>query len=78
MTTNRFVHMANQVAAFFDAYPEAEAVEAVVAHIRQFWDPRMRNALVAQLNTGGEGLSPLALSAARRLDASRAPRTDRA
>jgi formate dehydrogenase subunit delta len=67
METERLVSMANQIAAFFRPYPEAEAVTGVADHIRQFWDPRMRAALARHLEAGGAGLDPLALAAARRL-----------
>lgn len=67
MDAERFVRMANQIADFFDAYPEAEAIAETENHIRLFWDPRMRTALAAHVMAGGAGLSPVALAAARRL-----------
>ena len=33
-------------------------------HINKFWEPRMRKALIAHLDTGGEGLDPTILEAA--------------
>ncbi|MDF2233671.1 formate dehydrogenase subunit delta [Albimonas sp. CAU 1670] len=60
MKTDELVRMANQIAAFFQAYPEEEAVDGVAEHIRQFWDPRMRAGLRAHLDAGGAGLDPLA------------------
>jgi len=67
MRTEHLVHMANQIAAFFGAYPEAEAVEGVAAHLRQFWEPRLRAELARHVAAGGAGLDPLVLAAARRL-----------
>lgn len=67
MDAERLVHMANQIAAFFKAYPEPEAIAATATHIRQFWDPRMRKDLAALVASGGAGLSPLALKAAQAL-----------
>ena len=67
METSRLVHMANQIATYFKSYPEAEAVEATADHLRQFWDPRMRHALLTHVAAGGEGLAPLALKAAQSL-----------
>lgn len=66
MKTDELVKMANQIAAYFQAYPEDEAVEGVAEHIRQFWDPRMREGLRAHLGAGGEGLDPLARRGAER------------
>lgn len=67
MQTERLVHRANQIAAFFRAYPEAEAVEGVAVHLRQFWEPRLRGELARHVAAGGAGLDPLVVAAARRL-----------
>ncbi len=67
MESTRLVHMANQIAAFFRAYPEGEAVTATAAHIRQFWDPRMRAQLAKHVEAGGDGLNAISLAAAKRL-----------
>jgi formate dehydrogenase subunit delta len=61
--------MANQIADFFQSYPEAEAVEGVATHIQKFWDPRMRRGIFAHLNAGGAGLKPLAIKALQQLAA---------
>lgn len=69
MDRQRLVAMANQIAAFFKAYPEAEAVKGTQEHIRLYWDPRMRRALADHLaETGGAGLDTIALAAARALE----------
>ena len=67
MSTADIVRMANQIAEFFSAYPEEEALTGASQHIIDFWDPRMRSALEAHLATGGAVLSPLALAAAKRI-----------
>lgn len=67
MTTERMVHMANQIAAFFRSYPHETAVEGIAGHIRQFWERRMREKLLAHVDTGGEGLDPLVVEAVRRM-----------
>ncbi len=36
------VRMANQMADYFEAFPEAEAAPGVADHIRKFWTPKMR------------------------------------
>jgi formate dehydrogenase subunit delta len=63
-TDEKLVYMANQIASFFEAMPEAEAVPGVAKHINDFWDPRMRRKLRAILDAGGKGLSPLVIDAA--------------
>ncbi len=45
----RLGHMAGQIAAFFHHLPEAEAAAAIAGHINQFWSPRMRRALLAEV-----------------------------
>ncbi len=59
------VRMINQMADFYRPYPREEAIAGICEHIVSFWEPRMRKALNTMLNTGGEGLSELALAGAR-------------
>ena len=73
MTTQRLVTMANQVADFFGSYPEAEAIEGTFGHLKSFWDPRMRRALLDWFETGGEGLRPSVLQALKAHRAALAP-----
>jgi formate dehydrogenase subunit delta len=58
-TTDKLIHMANQIGKFFATQGEAGVAEGVATHIKKFWDPRMRKAIVAHLDaTGGAGLEP--------------------
>ncbi|NUB16323.1 hypothetical protein GAY28_29660 [Azospirillum brasilense] len=41
-TTRELVRMANQIASYFQSYPQDEAVTETAGHIRAFWEPRMR------------------------------------
>ncbi|MEX0957134.1 MAG: formate dehydrogenase subunit delta [Rhizobiaceae bacterium] len=66
-TDEKLVYMANQIASFFRSMPEDEAAPGVAKHINDFWDPRMRRKLRAILDAGGDGLSPLVLSAAEEI-----------
>jgi formate dehydrogenase subunit delta len=50
--------MANQIGKFFATQGEQGAVEGISAHIKKFWDPRMRKTIVAHLDHGGDGLDP--------------------
>lgn len=67
MEIERLVYMANQIANYFKAYPDEEAIAGVEEHLRQFWEPRMRAQLIKHLDTGGTGLAPIALAATKRL-----------
>ncbi|WP_374380864.1 formate dehydrogenase subunit delta [Dongia sp.] len=69
MDDNRLISMANQIAEFFQSYPETEAVAGIATHIEKFWDPRMRRGIFAHLKAGGAGLKPLTLKALQDLAA---------
>jgi len=57
MHIESLVRMANQIGAFFEAMPDrAEALQDLATHIRKFWEPRMRTALLAHLDEGGADL----------------------
>ncbi len=59
MDGKKLVKMANEIAAFFAAEPERTvALEGIAGHLRRFWEPRMRTAIFAALDTGGDGMSP--------------------
>ena len=68
MHTENLIHMANQIGSFFEAMPDRdEALEGVAQHIAKFWDPRMRRALLQDVDArAGAGLSPMLAEAIRR------------
>lgn len=54
MHIDSLVRMANQIGAFFEAMPDRpEALEGIAQHLKKFWDPRMRRALLAHVDGGG-------------------------
>jgi formate dehydrogenase subunit delta len=61
MNTDKLVQMANQIADFFGSYPEPEATAGIRQHIKAFWTPRMREALLADRTNAG--LHPLVIKA---------------
>jgi formate dehydrogenase subunit delta len=67
MDTHHLVSMANQIGSFHASLPNrADALKGTANHIRRFWDPRMRRALLEHIDShGGEGLDPLVLEAIR-------------
>ena len=58
MAPDKLVYMANQIGKFFTSQGHDQAVAGTLDHIRKFWDPRMREAIVAHLESGGRGLDP--------------------
>lgn len=66
MSPDKMVHMANQIAAFFESQP-GDAAQGVAAHLSDFWEPRMRAQFLDYVAGGGQGLSPIAQDAAKLL-----------
>jgi len=66
-TLDKLVRMANQIATEFANQQPARAADATSEHLRQFWDPRMRQAITAHLAAGGAGLGDIAREAIGRL-----------
>lgn len=60
------IRLAGDIARQFRHRPAEEAAAAVAGHIRQFWDPRMRRALLAEVDAGAE-TDPLVVAAVERL-----------
>jgi formate dehydrogenase subunit delta len=58
MSPDRLIYMANQIGTFFGSQGRDKAVPGIADHIRKFWDPRMRRAILAHLDAGGAGLDP--------------------
>lgn len=67
MNPEPLIRMANQIARAFAAQSPEAAVASTAAHIRLFWDPRMRQGLRDVLASGGHGLDPMARQAAESL-----------
>jgi formate dehydrogenase subunit delta len=63
MENRDMIRMANQIAAYFEPYPRAEALDGIAKHIKNFWALRMREQLTKYIEGGGEGLSPLVIAA---------------
>ena len=64
---DKLVYMANQIGKFFISQNEATAAEGISTHLKKFWDPRMRTAIIAHLNAGGAGLDPPVRTAVQNL-----------
>jgi len=75
-TVETLVKMANEIGDFFGAQRGADRSAGVVEHITKFWDPRMRANIIAHLEHGGEGLSPIALEAVKRIAEGAKQRSD--
>ena len=59
------VRMGNDIARQFAYLPEDKAVAAVGNHLAMFWEPRMRAALVTEVERDPDQLDPLVVEAVR-------------
>ncbi|CDY75958.1 NAD-dependent formate dehydrogenase delta subunit [Caballeronia glathei] len=51
MDVDNLIDMANRIGEFFDSLPDQhEAADSVADHIRKFWEPRMRLAILNSLD----------------------------
>jgi formate dehydrogenase subunit delta len=64
MDVERLRYMADQIARNFAVQGEAAAIAATAEHIRLFWDPRMKAAILADDRAA---LSPIVAAAVARL-----------
>ena len=71
MNIEHLVTMANEIGNFFAAYPDPEQAKRGIAnHLKSFWNPVMRKAILKHIENGGEGLTAIvseAISSNRQL-----------
>ncbi|HEY2591346.1 MAG TPA: formate dehydrogenase subunit delta [Steroidobacteraceae bacterium] len=61
MDVDHLVKMANEIGSFFaGASPPEQAPRDVATHLRRYWEPRMRKAMLAHFAKGGAGLTDVA------------------
>jgi formate dehydrogenase subunit delta len=65
--SHMLVKMANDISRFFATQSGQPPEQGTAGHIKKFWDPRMRNAIIAHLDQGGAGLEPVARKAVEEL-----------
>lgn len=52
MDVNNLIRMANRIGEFYQSYNDKdEALEGIANHITKFWEPRMRRALIAAMDS---------------------------
>jgi formate dehydrogenase subunit delta len=63
MNIDLLIKMVNEISAYFAAEPDAEqAAKGVAAHLRRYWEPRMRRQIISYYEERrGAGLTELAL-----------------
>ncbi len=61
------VRLGHDLVRNFEALPPEEAAMEIATHIRKFWEPRMRQELLARIRWGDTSLHPLLVRAAEDL-----------
>lgn len=61
MDVNHLIIMANKIGQFFESMPDREQAKVDIAtHIKKFWEPRMRKAILAALDDAqAESMTPI-------------------
>ncbi|MGB3257593.1 MAG: formate dehydrogenase subunit delta [Ornithinimicrobium sp.] len=57
------IRMSHDIARHLRHLPPEEAAEQVATHLRKFWEPRMRSALIARVREDDDRVDPLVVSA---------------
>lgn len=60
--------MVNDIAVQFQHQSPEEAANTVAAHLRMFWEPRMRAELRSLADSTPDAFEPVALAATRQLE----------
>jgi formate dehydrogenase subunit delta len=60
------IRMGNDIARALHHLPDDEAAEAVATHLKKFWEPRMRRALVALVREGDPRVDSVLAAATER------------
>jgi formate dehydrogenase subunit delta len=64
MNIDHMVKMANEISAFFISESKpGDAPREVAAHLRRYWEPRMRKQIIAHYRDGAAGLEDVARDA---------------
>jgi formate dehydrogenase subunit delta len=75
MDLHHLVKMANEIGGFFEQIPDRrEAVDAIAAHLKGFWEPRMRREIIAYARSGAGDLKTIVREAILTLEPPRESR----
>ncbi|HVN88962.1 MAG TPA: formate dehydrogenase subunit delta [Candidatus Binataceae bacterium] len=69
MEIHRLAKMANEIGEFFGQVPDREeAITSIAAHLRSFWEPRMRRQIIEYARGDGADLKEIVRAAILRLE----------
>lgn len=56
MDPNNLINMANKIGTFFESMPDQkQALADIAGHIKRFWAPPMRQAIIASIDNKQDG-----------------------
>jgi formate dehydrogenase subunit delta len=67
MSPDKLLYMAKQIATFFQSQPGSDQADRVAQHMRDFWEPRMREQFLALAADPGQQMPDLVRAAATKL-----------
>jgi formate dehydrogenase subunit delta len=67
MSPDKLAYMANQIGRFFATQRHQNTADSVADHLLKFWDPRMREAIIAKVDDESLQLDPPVREAVRML-----------
>ena len=73
MELHHLIKMANEIGGFFGQMPREEAISSTAAHLKSFWEPRMRREIIEYAQRDGGELLELVRVAVLRLTPPPAP-----
>jgi len=64
---DKLVRMANQIGTFFESMPDrTEALNGIAMHLKSFWNPRMRQSFLKEVDAPhSKDISEIVLAAVR-------------
>jgi formate dehydrogenase subunit delta len=73
MELHHLIKMANEIGGFFAQMPREEAISSTAAHLKSFWEPRMRRQIIDYAQRDGGELHELVRAAVLKLAPPPAP-----
>jgi formate dehydrogenase subunit delta len=69
MDMHHLVKMANEIGGFFEQMPDRDdAINSIAAHLKNFWEPRMRRQIIDYVKNGDGDLKEIVRAAVLALE----------
>lgn len=69
MDIHHLIKMANEIGRFYESMPDRdEAIHGVAAHLKSFWEPRMRRQIIEYAKAGDGELTQITRAAVLALE----------